>query len=346
MGIITDILSTILLLLYSLLGQNVALAIVAFTVIIRLSILPLTIKQQRSLKKMQELSPKLKELQKKYKDDREKMTQAQMALYREHGVNPFAGCLPLLIQLPILFGLWRAIIATLASSPRQLLELQDRILIGGLDHLVPLKNSFLWLNLALPDPYYVLPVLVVITTYVQQKMIIPAKPKTERKQRKPGDRPDPTDQAEQMTRSMTTIMPLLFGFFALSYSSGLSLYFITSNIIGIVQYSAMGKADIRRLFGKEPPAKEEDTPQPAKTTASDNGHTIEEEVVEQAMAANERQLKPGITVTRLKGGTSSASARRSTASSNSKSQRTGSSQRGTGKRSSRSRQKTKSRSKR
>ncbi len=346
MGIITDILSTILLILYRLLGQNVALAIVAFTVIIRLSILPLTLKQQRSLKKMQELSPKLKELQKKYKDDREKLTQAQLALYREHGVNPFAGCLPLLIQLPILFGLWRAIIATLASSPRQLLELQERVLIGGLDHLVPLKNSFLWLNLALPDPYYVLPILVVITTYVQQKMIIPTKSQKDKNKpkRKPGDKPDPADQAEQMTRSMTTIMPLLFGFFALSYSSGLSLYFITSNIIGIVQYTAMGKADIRRLVGKEPPAKEEDTatPELAKATASDNGRTIEEEVVEQAISANERQLKPGITVTRLKGSASSGSRRSrasSTASSNSR--------RGTGKRSSsRSRSKSKSRSKR
>ncbi len=307
MGIIVDILSTLLLLLYRLLGQNVMLAIVAFTVIIRLTILPLTLKQQRSMKRMQELSPKLKQLQQKYKDDRERLVQEQMALYREHGVNPFAGCLPLLIQLPILFGLWRAIIATLASSPRQLLELQDRIMIGGLDHLVPMNNTFMWLNLALPDPYYVLPVLVVVTTYVQQKLIMPAKQKN-KKPKKPGAKPDPTDQAEQMTRSMTTFMPLLFGFLALSYSSGLSIYFITSNIIGIVQYTAMGKADFRRLIGRETPQKD-DVSAIAATPAASSGQSsgqnngqssIEEQVVAEAIERTERQLKPGISVTKLK----------------------------------------------
>jgi YidC/Oxa1 family membrane protein insertase len=312
MGIITDILITILLLLYHLVGQNVVLAIIAFTVIVRLAILPLTLKQQRSMKRMQELSPKLKQLQAKYKDDRERLVQEQMALYKEHGVNPFAGCLPLLIQLPILFGLWRAIIATLASSPSQLLALQDRILIGGLDHLVPLHNTFLWLNLALPDPYYILPALVVVTTYVQQKLIMPP-PSPSAGKRKPGSRPpDPAEQAEQMTRTMTTLMPLMFGFFALSYSSGLSIYIITANIIGVIQYAALGKVDFRRLIGRESPATtvqvEPEQIEAVPARVSENGkekengkgESVEEAVVAEAITTSRRRLKPGFTEKRLR----------------------------------------------
>lgn len=238
---------TILLMFYDLLGQNVFLAIVAFTVAVRMAILPLTLKQQRSLKAMQEIQPQLKELQEKYKTDRETLVQKQMELYREKKINPLAGCLPLIIQLPILIGLWRAIIATLAATPGELLGLSDRILLPGLDSLIPMNHQFLWLNLAVPDPYLVLPILVVITTFLQQKLLTPPAPKY-----KTGNSDDPAEQAAQMSRQMMTIMPLMFGFFALTYSSGLSIYFIVSNLIGIVQYAAMGKADLRRLVGKEP----------------------------------------------------------------------------------------------
>lgn len=303
MGLIVDLLSTLLLILYSLLGQNVVLAIVAFTVIVRLSLLPLTIKQQRSMKRMQELSPKLKQLQTKYKDDRETLVQEQMKLYKEHGVNPFAGCLPLLIQLPIFFGLWRAIIATLASSPGQLLELQNHIMLPGLDHLVPLQNTFLWLNLALPDPYFVLPVIVMVTTYLQQRLIMPVRPKTATQPRKPGQRPDASEQAEQMTRQMTTIMPFFLGFLSLSYSSGLSIYFIVSNLIGIMQYAMMGKADLRRLIGKESPKAAAEAAA-RRSSESDDGVALETAPATATPATSagrsERQLKPGMVMTTLK----------------------------------------------
>ena len=259
MDIIINPFATLLLLFYSLLGENVFFAIVGFTVTVRTLLMPLTLYQQRSLKSMQEIQPKVKELQELYGDDREVFAQKQIELYREHNVNPVAGCLPMLIQLPIIFGLWRAILATLATTPGQMLELYDRILwrdavetIFGLslDNLVPMDSHFLWLNLGVPDPYLVLPVLVVITTWVQQKLLTPSMPKT--KSSSGGN--DPSDQAAQMTRQMTTIMPLMFGFFSISYSSGLSIYFVIANIIGIVQYSAMGRADFRRLIGREKPS--------------------------------------------------------------------------------------------
>ncbi|MCB9437083.1 MAG: membrane protein insertase YidC [Anaerolineales bacterium] len=328
MGIIVDLLSTLLLILYSLLGQNVVLAIVAFTVIVRLSLLPLTIKQQRSMKRMQELSPKLKQLQTKYKDDRETLVQEQMKLYKEHGVNPFAGCLPLLIQLPIFFGLWRAIIATLASSPGQLLELQNHIMLPGLDHLIPLHNTFLWLNLALPDPYFVLPVIVVVTTYLQQRLIMPVRPKTNTptQPRKPGQRPDASEQAEQMTRQMTTIMPFFLGFLSLSYSSGLSIYFIVSNLIGIMQYAMMGKADFRRLIGKESPKAAAEAAARRSEAEAEDGMPLEAATATATPSAStgrsERQLKPGMVMTTLKNAPPS-----STASGNTSSKRSGSTSR-------------------
>lgn len=257
---------TLLTLLYSILGQNVVLSIAVFTVLIRLAILPLTAQQQRSAKRMQELQPELKKLQDKHKDDREKLAQEQMALYREHGVNPFGGCFPLLIQFPILIGLYQAIIFTLAATPFQLLDLSGRFLLPGLDHLVPLENLWLGMDLSQPptnNPTWALalPVLVLVTTWAQSKLTVTPTPQT-------GSDGRPS-QAQAMTQSMTTIMPLMFGFFSLSFSVGLSIYFVISNIIGIIQYSLMGqsKLDMRKLLRRGAPAAatdRADTPPPAQ----------------------------------------------------------------------------------
>jgi YidC/Oxa1 family membrane protein insertase len=238
---------TLLTFLYSILGQNIVLAIVVFTILVRVAILPLTAQQQRSAKEMQKLQPELKKLQDKYKNDREKLAQEQMALYKEHGVNPFGGCLPLLIQFPILIGLYQAIIFALAATPFQLLDLSSRFLIPGLDHLVPLNNMWLGMDLTKPptaNPTWALalPALVLVTTWLQSKLTIPPAP--------PSDDGRPT-QAQAMTQSMTTVMPLMFGFFSLSFSVGLSVYFITGNIIGIIQYSLMNdESALRKFLGR------------------------------------------------------------------------------------------------
>ncbi|MCY3718841.1 MAG: YidC/Oxa1 family membrane protein insertase [Anaerolineaceae bacterium] len=243
---------TLLTLLYSFLGHNVVLSIVVFTVLVRLAILPLTAQQQRSSKRMQELQPELKKLQEKHKNDREKLAQEQMALYREHGVNPFGGCFPLLIQFPILIGLYQAIIFTLAATPFQLLDLSGRFLLPGLDHLVPLENLWLGMDLSQPptnNPTWALalPVLVLVTTWAQSKLTVTPTPANSGSDGRPS-------QAQAMTQSMTTVMPLMFGFFSLSFSVGLSIYFVISNVIGIIQYSLMGqsKLDLRKLLRRGP----------------------------------------------------------------------------------------------
>lgn len=248
---------TLLTLLYSLLGQNVVLSIVVFTVLVRVAVLPLTAQQQRSSRKMQELQPELKKLQEKHKNDREKLAQEQMALYKEHGVNPVGGCFPLLIQFPILIGLYQAIIFTLAATPFQLLDLSGRFLLPGLDYLVPLNNMWLGMDLSKPptnNPTWalVLPALVLVTTWGQSKLTVPSTPPSASDDGKPN-------QAQAMTQSMTTIMPLMFGFFSLSFSVGLSIYFVISNLIGIVQYSLMGQSKLKlgRLIGRKTEAESE-----------------------------------------------------------------------------------------
>lgn len=229
---------TALALLYSLFGNNIVLAIAALTIVIRLATSPLLLQQQRSTENMQILQPQIKKLQEKYKGDRERLSAAQMELYKEYKINPFAGCLPLLVQLPILFALYGAITYGLGATPYQVVDLSGRLLIPGLDTLVPLDK--LWLGLDLTQPptvagfnaaAVILPLLVLATTWLQSKLTVP-----------PTDPNDKNNPTASMTRSMTTIMPLMFGFFALTFSVGLSIYFIVSNVVGIIQYTMLGKA--------------------------------------------------------------------------------------------------------
>lgn len=226
-----------LLVLYHFLGNNFVLAIAIFTILIRLVTLPLNLRQQKSSIKMQEMQPQIQAVQKKYKDNPAKMQEE----FKRIGYNPtesLTGCLPLLLQFPILIGLYRAIIVLLGSTPLSLLELTDRVypavndLVGGLASVLPIPNKFIWLNLAQPDPLYILPVLVFATMFVSQKLLSPAKAKTDDKKGK--EKKDENPMAG-MTQSMQYTMPIMFGFFSLSFPAGLSIYFVLSNIIGIGQ---------------------------------------------------------------------------------------------------------------
>ena len=235
---------TVITLLYSVFGNSAVLAIILFTILVRLIMYPLNAQQMRSSKAMQDLQPEMKKLQDKYKNDREKLAQEQMRLYREHGVNPLGGCLPLLIQFPIWIGLYQAINHALAATPLQLIDLSGRFLVDGLDRLVPLNNVFMNIDLTQPptaNPTYalVLPVLVLITSWLQSKMITPPAQPTE------DGKPN---QAQAMTQSMTTVMPIMMGMFSLSFSVGLSIYFIVSNIISIIQYSRQKNFEWKTLL--------------------------------------------------------------------------------------------------
>ncbi|MFN2105585.1 MAG: YidC/Oxa1 family membrane protein insertase [Candidatus Promineifilaceae bacterium] len=248
-----------LLVLYDLLFNNYVLAIAVFTILIRLITLPLNLRQQRSMQKTQEMQPQIQAIQKKYKDNPQRMQEE----FQKIGYNPMdslTGCLPLLIQMPILFGLYRAIMVTLGSTPQAMFELTQRTYdFVNLTPLLPVSNFFLWLNLGQPDPWYILPILVFGTMWLQQKLLTPqTQPKKDGKEQ--------NDPAQAMSRSMQTTMPLMFGFFSLSFPSGLSIYFILSNVIGIAQgyymrfitakekeEAALGKKQKKNVVISEPP---------------------------------------------------------------------------------------------
>lgn len=231
----------VLLWIYNVIGQNFGIAIILFTILIRIVTWPLNAQQMKGAKAMQDMQndPEWQKIQKKYAKDREKLAQEQMRVYREKGINPFGSCLPTLIQFPIIIALYQSIIRALASTPLDLLKLSRSINTDLLDvaNLIPLNSKFLWMNLGQPEPYYILAIIVAVTTYIQSKLTLP--PST-----------NPNDQSAAMGQSMTITMPLMLGWFALTFPSGLAVYFITSNVLGIVQYAAQGKANWSNLLPK------------------------------------------------------------------------------------------------
>ncbi len=245
-----SIMITSLLWIYNLVGQNFGWAIIIFTVLIRFLTYPLTARQMKSSKAMQELqnSKEWQDIQKKYKNDKETLAQKQMQIYQEKGISPFSSCLPLLVQFPIIIGLYQSITRALAVSPIQLVNLSKLVSDGA--SLVPINSTFLWMtDLSQPERWTpeilgfgipVLAILVLITSYVQSKMISPP-PAT-------GD----NSQAAQMTQSMTVMMPIMMGWLTLTLNAGLGLYFVATNLATILQYVIMGNADFSNILPRLP----------------------------------------------------------------------------------------------
>jgi YidC/Oxa1 family membrane protein insertase len=176
--------------------HSYGVGIILLTLAVRVVILPLTIYQTKSMKRMQEVQPLMKEIQTKYKDQPEKMNQEMMALYKTEGVNPFSGCLPLVIQMPFLYAIFSV-----------------------LQHYTPptgIATGFLWVNsLSAPDQYYILPALTVLSMFVQSWLTGVA-----------------TDPNQKM---MTYMMPLLFGWFTFKMPAGVVVYWVISTVFGLVQ---------------------------------------------------------------------------------------------------------------
>ncbi|MDS1029834.1 YidC/Oxa1 family membrane protein insertase [Bacillota bacterium LX-D] len=196
---------------------NYGFAIILFTVFIKLLLFPLTSIQVKSMRAMQELQPKLKEIQTKYKNDQQKAQQAMMELYQKNKVNPFSGCLPLLVQMPILFALFTAL--------RTFFDPKLHPAYVNLEHA-----TFFWIpNLGVPDPLYILPILAAVFTFVQQKASTP-------------NNTDPTQ------KTMLYIMPLFMGWIAKSFASGLALYWVVYSIVSALEQFLLKK---QRIVAKE-----------------------------------------------------------------------------------------------
>ena len=237
-----------LVMLYAYLFLNFGIAIVAFTLLVRLALVPLTVKQSRQIKAMGALQPKMKEIQDRYKGDRQRASQETMKLYREQGVNPL-GCLgPMFIQFPIWIGLYQAILQTVPSNPESLVGLSRHLYewLPQVHGVIPIDSDFLWMDLALPDPTpFVMPVLVGVSMWVMQKMTT---------------MPTADERQASTNRMMLWMMPAMFGFFTLNFPSGLALYWVVSNVVGVaIQGFVTGWDPLINLFKFRRGESEDDT---------------------------------------------------------------------------------------
>jgi YidC/Oxa1 family membrane protein insertase len=187
--------------LYKIFG-NYGWAIVFLTIIVRIPFIPLVNKGQKSMKRLAELQPKMQDIKEKYKKDRERMNKEMMELYKHHKVNPASGCLPLLIQIPVFFALYKVLLIAIE--------------LRGAPFMLYIKD------LSLKDPYYILPVLMGITMFLQQKLT-----------------PATGDPKQQ--KMMLWFMPVFLTFLFLNLASGLVLYFFVSNLLSIAQQIYVNK---------------------------------------------------------------------------------------------------------
>ncbi len=171
------------------------LSILVVTICIRFLVLPLTLKQYKSSKAMQALQPEMKKLKEKYKDDAKKQQEETMKLFQTNGVNPLAGCFPLLVQMPILIALYYAII----WNP----DIRS--------------HTFLWAALGEADPFYILPIIAAITTFIQQKIMAKYTPMTKQMQ------------------SIMMVFPVLIFVMSMNFPAAMPLYWIYGNIFTILQ---------------------------------------------------------------------------------------------------------------
>jgi YidC/Oxa1 family membrane protein insertase len=222
----------LLMVLERILG-DFGLAIIVLTLIVKLILFPLTMKQLKSMKATQALQPQLAEIKKKYAKDQKAQMEATQALYKEYGMNPLAGsCLPLLIQMPVLFGLFYALSAVLRNAHS--VEDINKLLYPFIPKFTTFPNinldwftfiSSTWhFSLGAPDPTHILPILAALATFVQLRM---SQPKPQ-----PGVAPDPTQTQMKM---MQYISPLMVGFFGWNYAAGLALYWTVSSVFAIFQ---------------------------------------------------------------------------------------------------------------
>jgi YidC/Oxa1 family membrane protein insertase len=232
---LVSFLEMVLLTFYSWTG-NGGVAVIIFTIIARLILLPLTVRQLQSSRKIQALQPALQELQRKHGKDQQKLQAETMRLYKENNANPVTGCLPMFVQLPLFLGIYQAVFHLTSVTPaehaaaKMLAVLQTTANLGtsiatsALDQ-PPLSGGFLWLiDLGKTDPYYILPVLSVIFQLIVQLMSTP------RVQ-------DPQQKA--MTQTLL-FMPLLFGYIGFTFPSGAVLYWVVGSILSMIQQYVIG----------------------------------------------------------------------------------------------------------
>ena len=261
------------------------IAVILFTIFMRTITWPLTQQQLKASRAMQSTQPQIQEIQKKYKDPKRR-SEETMKVYKEAGFSPLGCIWPMLIQMPIWFALFQSIRFTLGTTPESLLGLSQRLYPWEyLRTAPPLENQFLWMDMGQPDTTFIMAVLVGASTWVQQRMTMPASPSA-----------DP--QQQSMHQTMMYMMPLMFAFFTLQFPSGLALYWVATNVIGVVlQYFYMGRDfDWRRIVSLNPSpapaAQQAGQPQQIEAEAgSESGESESEERATREPAGKRRRRR-------------------------------------------------------
>jgi YidC/Oxa1 family membrane protein insertase len=260
--IIQQPLTNVLIVMSHYLG-GFGIAVIILTLLVNLALLPMTLTQIRSSKRMQDLQPKLAELNKKYAKDKQALAQEQMKLYKTAGIKPVGCAFGMLVQMPVWFAVYQAIVLALAAAPEGLLELSRYLYPwDAVYSALPLSSSFLGMNLSVANP--ILAILVGVAMWVQQKMTTPVNA-------------DPR-QASQ-NQMMLWMMPLLFAYMAFLFPAGLALYWFTSNIFRIVlQWRLSGWGSLKKQ--PPPPPAESDKKRisfvdaPAKKMTADDKNNV------------------------------------------------------------------------
>lgn len=223
----------LLIAFYKGLFSNLGLAILGMTAFIRLVLYPLTVPALKMAEKQKRMQPKLNELKEKYKDDKERLTQEQLKLMKEAGINPALGCLPQIVQLIILIALYQVFIKVLHANGAEITNLNNLLYFDFLklptDAVIGTK--FLYLDLTKPDPYYVLPILSGVAQWAMTRIGRPAvTPTGEKVEKGKSD-----DIMQNMQSQMGIIFPLMTVFIGLKLQSGLTLYWFVSVLLSVVQ---------------------------------------------------------------------------------------------------------------
>jgi YidC/Oxa1 family membrane protein insertase len=260
--IFTNPIFNALMVLYRVFG-DFGLAIVVLTIIIKLLLVPLTLQQLKSMKANQELQPLLAEIRKKYANNQQEQMLRIQALYKEKGINPAAGCLPLIIQLPILYGLFYALEGILATKNLTVETINSRLysFVQPFTHLPNINlewftfiNHAWFISLGKPDPTHILPILAGLATFVQLRM---SQARTQAMNGGAAPANDPTTQSMKM---MQYVMPFVTVFIAWNFASGLALYWTVSYAFqAIQQFFVTGWGALAPAQKEAPETKQEKT---------------------------------------------------------------------------------------
>lgn len=235
----------LLVIFYQILGQNLGLAIIAITILIKVVTYPLTKPSLQLAKKQKELQPEIQKLKAQYKN-KQVFAQKQMELYKKHGINPAAGCLPQIVQLVILFALYRVFTTILGNSGVVGEELNSILYFErfALEVGETINTQFLYLDLTKPDPYFIIPVLAAASQFLLSKLMVANTSKMEKPVKQTPSKED--DFMMIMQKQSMYILPIFTLVIGISLPSGLVLFWFISTLIALIQYLMLNKKDFKK----------------------------------------------------------------------------------------------------